>query len=552
MRAFFYTLILTVLLVVAVVFLYSLPQREAARRAGPRSTMTVKSEPASLPKIDRSNLDESNRDALFETGVELLDLWHVPEAVGVFETVVDLDSNHVAAYAKLAECHSHSIVGQEEHAKKSLQRAMTAASQTGGDTLRVSAIGHLFVDRSYEEAIDKLIRCMEKSGEDDELAFLLGLAHLGLDQVDEAERYLGALLERDPSLGRAKELFIRCKVAKGEFDQAEAVARDLAAVYPEEPYPYVLLSQVLLLRDKVDEAVEFGNNALRLDEKFIPAIVSRAHLYVAEGEEGAARVSFEKLLLFDEPAIRAVGADGIAYVGFLTGRFDQATSDMDEAIRLAMNVGSTRRGLVYAFRLVDYLCELGRSDAAAAVLDRWVTQFGEIPYRLGQLRILISEGDLSTVRHGLRRIHGVEEWHRWMRHIELDFTDLQALTLIKEENFAEAIELLSGAGRSSISGGRRDYLKGYASFERGAAEQAADLFNRARARLHSLEFPYHSDPVLYVQSIFFLGEAAIARGEAEDAAGYYTEFLELWGDADWDLRAVDRASRRLGTLRGES
>ena len=61
-------------------------------------------------------------------------------------------------------------------------------------------------------------------------------------------------------------------------------------------------------------------------------------------------------------------------------------------------------------------------------------------------------------------------------------------------------------------------------------------------------FPYHSDPVLFVQSIFFLGEAALARGEGEQAQIHYRDFLSYWGESDWDLQAVQRARAKLETL----
>ncbi|UCH83375.1 MAG: hypothetical protein JSW50_13090 [Candidatus Latescibacterota bacterium] len=554
MKAFLYTLVLAAVLVVAVVFLYSLSRRASTgasrdtRMARPRAPMTVKSEPVTLGEMDRTGIDDSNRDALYQTGAELLDLWHLPEAIGIFEAVVELDTTHVAGYCKLIECYSHPIIGQERNARSAYLKAMEAARQSGGDTLWVSAVGSLFIEHNYAGAIDKFKDFEKHYGANDDLLFFLGQGYFQAGAVAQAERYLGDLLDRDPSLGRAKELFVRCMVARGELGVAESTARDIASMYPEEPYPYVFLSQVLMLSGRVEEAVEFGNNALRLDEKYIPAIVSRAHLYVAEQKPWAARVSFEKLLLFDEQAVRAVGSEGIAYVGFLTGRFDQASLDMDEAIRQAMNIGSTRRGLVYAFRLIDYLCELGRTESARAVLDRWVTRFGDIPTRLGQLRIVISEGDISSVGYMLQKIKMDESWLSWMKALRLDYVDIQALTMIKEKDFAGAVDLLDKAPQPSISGGRRDYLMGYATFENGGAEQAAVHFERARSRLHGLEFPFHSDPVLYVQSVFFLAEAAVARGESADAIQFYTEFLGLWGNPDWEVKAVERAKNKLETL----
>ena len=546
MRAFFYTLIVVAVLIAAIIFLQSLPQ-PARRSAGPRAPMKVRSAPAELPAAD-GDLAGKNRDALYNTGLELLDLWHLTEAIGVFEAVVGSDSTHIRAYLKLVECYSHPMIGLEADARRCFDKAFELSRRTGADTVWAAAIGGFYAADTPDLALEALKRLDRSAAAKDDALLLKSAALLEVGDFAQAERYLGDLLERDPSLGRAKELYVRLKAARGDMKGAERAARDLASGYPEEPYPYVLLSQVLLSAGKIDEARDFANNALDLDPRYVPAIVARAHVYAAEGEIEGARVGFEKLLLFDKPALSATAMDGIAYTEFLAGRFDDASRDMDEAVRYAVEAGSVRTGLAHAFRLIDYLCQLGRPDMAEAVWDRWVTRAGEVPSGLGQLRIQILRGDIPSVRRGLERIQNAAEWRRWMRWLEIDYTDLYALSLLREENYAGALALMDAAAPAVAERGRRSYLKGYALFENGAAESAADMLSSARVSMRRLEFPYHGDPVLYVQSFFFSGEAALARGETEDAVGYYEDFLSYWGDADWDLQAVARARVKLETL----
>ena len=547
MRAFFYTLIVVAVLIAAIIFLQSLPQPVKTRRAETHAPMNVKSGPVEPPGVD-PNLATKNRDALYDTGVELLDLWHLTEAIGVFETVVDIDSTHAGAFLKLVECYSHPMIALEGEARRCMEKAFESSRRAGADTVWAAAIGSFYAADSPELTLDILKKLDKRTAGKDDALLLCGAAHLENGDFAQAERYLGDLLDRDPSLSRAKELLIRLKAARGDLGAAERAARDLASTYPEEPYPYVLLSQVLLSAGKIDEALEFANNALLLDPRYIPAIVARAHVHVAEGELEAARVSFEKLLLFDKPMLSATAMDGIAYVEFLSGDFDDASRDMDEAVRLAMGAGAVRRGLSHAFRLIDYLCQLGRPDIAEAVWDRWVTRAGDVPSGLGQLRIQIVRGDIPSVRRGLERIQNAPEWRRWMRWLGIDYTDLYALSLIREENYAGAIELIDAAAPDAVESGRRAYLKGYALFENGAAERAAEMLSEARASMRRLEYPYHGDPVLYVQSFFFSAEAALARGEGEEAGAYYEDFLGFWGDSDWEIQAVTRARAKLETL----
>ena len=60
-------------------------------------------------------------------------------------------------------------------------------------------------------------------------------------------------------------------------------------------------------------------------------------------------------------------------------------------------------------------------------------------------------------------------------------------------------------------------MRGYAAFESGDAESARAAFETAREHLYGVEFPYRGDPVLDVQSLFFVAETAID----DYLAGYY-------------------------------
>jgi hypothetical protein len=66
--------------------------------------------------------------------------------------------------------------------------------------------------------------------------------------------------------------------------------------------------------------------------------------------------------------------------------------------------------------------------------------------------------------------------------------------------------------------------------------------------MYGLEFPGHGDPVLYIQSLFFLAESDLARGGHAAARGSYEAFLGYWGEAAWDLEAVTRARKKIEAL----
>ena len=156
-------------------------------------------------------------------------------------------------------------------------------------------------------------------------------------------------------------------------------------------------------------------------------------------------------------------------------------------------------------------------------------------------------GQSQRARQALNRIKDKERWRDWMRSLELDYNDFKALTFIQDENFERAHDLLKVQAVVGLSA-RRSYLRGFVAFQSGDAEKAVGFFEEAQVQLNNLEFPYHSDPILFVQSKFFLAEAAIARGDAAEARRNYREFLDMWQSAEWELNAVDRAEKKLATL----
>ena len=210
MKALLYTIILTALLLAAVLFLRSI-QRPETIALDPLETtelgvpMVVQSEPAPLSNIDPAELKKVNQTALYDTALELLDLWRLPEAIDVFETLVGQDPTHIDGYLRLVESYSHPIIGLEKRAEECWQKARKLTLDSGLDTTRVSAFRSLFVDYLPSSAIDQLRVVMDRDGEDVNARFLLAqpLADVVLRIVDAgfggSGGHLGHVLDRRPT-----------------------------------------------------------------------------------------------------------------------------------------------------------------------------------------------------------------------------------------------------------------------------------------------------------------------------------------------------------------
>jgi tetratricopeptide (TPR) repeat protein len=549
MRTLAYGAFLLVLLIASVVLLRSIePAREGA---GPFPRTTGALEPV-VSAIDLERLDGAGAPELYDFAIEFMQVWRPREATLLLERAVAADSTFHPAWLKLIECYAHPLVADEVSLAKAVARAASTAP-TPTDTAFVAGLRQLYADHDYAGAVGTLSAVVRGDDATVDARYHLALAYYQIGRLRDASRYLDPLLSEDPTVSPVVELYIRRAVAARELERAADAARELARMYAEEPFPYVLSAQVELARGNPDAAVEFCDNALDLDPKCVPAIMTRACLYAEAGDFQSARVSFEKLLLFDAFALQSIGHEGVAFVDFLAGDFDHGVASMDEATRHAMFAGATWRGLSLACRHVEYLCQLGQPDAAQGVIERWLTGFGEIPVRLASARVALARGDTKRAAETLTRLSAEKDWVLWARKLSLDATDLAARVEIGEQRQREATVLLQEDAKAAtaVAAGafeRRTFLSGYAAFESGDAEGAAAAFSDVRRRLYGVEFPYHGDPVVYVQSLFFLAEVDLARGNQVAARASYESFLGFWGDASWKLEAVDRARRKLEAL----
>jgi tetratricopeptide (TPR) repeat protein len=542
-KSLIYTVVLLAVLVACVIVLRSLDGEERPSIPAERAAPVVTSEPPLEPGVDTDSFEDSGAAELYAAGSELFSLWHVREATRLFERAVAADSSWYGPWVRLVECYAHPLVGREDDAVAALRIAW-GTRVSDADTTFLAGIEQLFVVRDPGAAVELLERAVQTEVSHEDAVYYYALALMLSGRVEDAVDRVEELVQRDETVGRFVELGIRCRVETDDLGAAANEARELARMYAEEPYPYVLLAMVEEMAGRHNSAVEFCNNALVLDSKYIPAILARANLYASAGQFEAARVSFEKLLMFDDPILRSLGHEGIGFVDLLSGRFNRGLEELDEAIRAAMLAGSVRRGLAISARLVGHLCELGQGDEAVAVVDRWVTGFGDIPVGLAEYRVKILEGDMNAANEVLGEIQSSKAWSEWMSMMAMDYIELVALAHIRAEDYNAALAILAQAGRG-VRPGTRDFLGGYAAFQSGGAEMATEAFAEVGRRFYTVEFPYHGDPVRFVRSLYYLGDANLARGNEAESAVYYERFLEFWGDADWDVQAVSRARQKL-------
>ncbi len=551
MKSLFYALVMALIVGVAIILMHffsggSAPTPDSRPDARP---VTLSPGPEAF---SGESYADATTDELFAAAEELYSLWHVREAMALFERVVERDSLYHAAYLRLVECYADPQISREDAAREAIARA----ERTGlsADAHRSEAYRKMFIDDDPVAAQ----RHLQKMTSDDapHRDRMLAQSYLRAGNLGDAARTLEQLVLADDTEGRVLELAVHVALADNDIATASERARELARMYADEPHAYVVMARVELARGDAEAAQSYCNSALGLDPRYLPAIHAQGHTLALRDERSAARVTFEKLLMFDDDVTKAFGHQGIAFVDFLDGQFEEGVHSQSEAIRLAMLSGAPRLGLRLAADLIAFQCELGQLDAAVATLRQWVSGFGDVPVRLGELRIQIASGQLDQARDVLTRMNSSSEWTRWLRAMAIDHGTTNALAYLAEGKPSEALKALAnGVPTNSDVRMSREFVRGVALYQSGDAEAAGKAFSDAHRFLFGSNYPFAGDPVLYVQSFFYQGEAALAAGRHADAAGAYQRFLSYWEDAAWDLGAIARAREKLlqvtGTIESE-
>ena len=141
---------------------------------------------------------------------------------------------------------------------------------------------------------------------------------------------------------------------------SERIESEMASA--ERPENHMNLASLYAQMGRVNDAESELQTALRLDSKFIPAMVNLADLYRIQSREEEAQQGLEKAILLDPTA-----AEPIHALGLLKSRLGQRQEALNLFARAAaLQPAVTRYSYVYAVALHSY----GEREKAIAVLTK--------------------------------------------------------------------------------------------------------------------------------------------------------------------------------------
>jgi cellulose synthase operon protein C len=418
------------------------------------------------------------------------------EALPHLRRMTDLEPDSVANRTRLALALLGE--GQREDALKELEaaRAIDPSEVTGLDVAIV--VNHIAA-RQFEQALQAAERLRDEGGAEPMIYFnLIGIAQLGLNNLDAAENAFRQGLEDDPgnrslsmNLGMlelrrgnreaAKEVFealqarhpghadsairlAQLEMLEGNFTGARRWLSDAIAYHPEVAELQYRLAEVLAAGQDHREAEQALRRTLELDPDHLMARVVLVDRLSMTGRVREARLLFEPLLEDhpDEPVVLAQ-----------QGWFQLQDGDYEGSVisfRRALEV-QTRRSWLMHYHQAQLLA--GQEEAALATLTDWLERQ---PDDSGVRRLLG-----SSLLYLNREDEALEVFREQVRRQPEDATALNNLAwLLRERNPAEALEYAQRA--YALAPKRAEVLNtlGVAFLYTGDTKRAVETLQRAR------------------------------------------------------------------------
>ncbi len=264
---------------------------------------------------------------------------NIPAAMLEMNQAIQLDSNRSESYLLLAllELRSNLPDQAEAHFKKATEvdpKAMNAQLALGGYYQSHNRLPE--AEQQFKHAIGvdpknpapraALVRVLMQEGKKDEIESFLRQTKKDLSDIPEGYRMLGDFY-----------------FATGDLDKAASEYGSLHDDHPKDPLVKRNYIQILIMKNRLDEAAKLNNEILKANPHDVDALVYKAQMQLRQNDAGGAVDSLQSALRNDPDNAVAHYQLGVA---FSQQHNDvRADSEWREAVRLRPDLTDAQRAL---------------------------------------------------------------------------------------------------------------------------------------------------------------------------------------------------------------
>jgi tetratricopeptide (TPR) repeat protein/DNA-binding winged helix-turn-helix (wHTH) protein/TolB-like protein len=460
---------------------------------------------ADIAEDTRNGLSDSMTSSLeayryYSMALERADAFHTEEAIDLWKKAIELDPQFAMAYARLGYTYTMVRVNEPDKAKPFLEKAFQLSD-------RLAEKEKLYIKAWY--------------------AFAVG-------DVQGTFQAFREIIKRYP---RGVEAYTRLGymcIHNGRLEEASEVLRQALVIDPEGRDIYNQLGFAYYNLGKLDEAVDAHQRYVQLAPQEPNAHDSLGMSYAASGRYDDALLEFDRALALN-PAFH-FGSLHKADIHFLLGHYQAAALQYQQYLKVAPSDWDRAVGYHSLYWLYQRKGDLNRAEQAARQELRLGSDFGD------SLLIALARGDLGSAEKFREQLFAHPVFDRNFRPVTVAGQKTLEYCLgyytLKTGHTPEAIEHFKEAIGSGVHWNVysvEDCLAG-AYLNLGRIDEAIAEYERLRNLFpNSALTHYH------------LGEACERKADLDHARSEYQAFLQIWKDADPDLKEVVAAKRYLSS-----
>jgi len=215
---------------------------------------------------------------------------------------------------------------------------------------------HFLEQGQYERSLTEARRAIRQDGDASEPHLVAALAHLGLEQTDEAVASLVRAIERSPDEPRLYETLRRIAGEQNRVDLARAAFQEMVDRRPDDPLARAGLGWALLMQEEVEPALELleeaarGDSAVALEGRLYVRL-ELGNAYMAAERYGEAAAALGEAALLDSEDVRLRLALGECRLR--QGDPAGAAADFERAMELTPNPGGAAARIAQIYHEVE-------------------------------------------------------------------------------------------------------------------------------------------------------------------------------------------------------
>ena len=482
-------------------------------------------------------------------------LGQLRKSIELMEKAIAIDPKFAMAYRSMGI--TFDDMGYDTKAKEYTQKAFELSNRVSLRE-RYQIQGDYYWERedTYDKAIEAYSKLLELYPTDTDANVNLGSIYRGLEEWDKAKERFELLRQAgDQSMWTYLNLAL-IAMAKESFAEAEEAIQyyfnnigSVTSLHYILAGNYVYQGDLDLALAEVDKASilepdNYGNNRVR------------GNTFLLKGDLVEAEKEYQQLLTSEEPRAYYVGLIGLIRLNLLKGKFHKASEYAEQRIAWAEEMGemasnaSSHVSLAYIHSLSgNYEKALMEVDEAwkiavasdLSIYQRWnYYSQGAYLIEMGLLDKAQEAADEFKARID-KGIHNYEirSYYNLMGKMEL-----------KKGNYVKAIEYINKALPLYPNGpldkpANSHEILALAYYKSGDLKKAQEEFLKI-TKLTSGRLGYGH---IYSKSFYMLGKISEEQGDTTKTTEHYEKFLNLWKDADPGIAEVEDARKRLAGLR---